>query len=98
MEKIEYLTCIIFLPYFSVPKHVRLNLTHYLIIEINSKRELQNIAINNSADIDYKDVMMICRKCTEESFFFLTIDTTLPASDALGFRKHFLRSYKTDSS
>ena len=84
--------------YFSVPKHVRLNLTHYLIIEINSNRELQNIAINNSADIDYKDVMMICRKCTEESFSFLTIDTTLPASDTLGFRKHFLRSYKTDSS
>ena len=37
--------------YFSVPKDVRLNLTH-LIMKIN-KRELQNIAINHSADIDY---------------------------------------------
>ena len=40
--------------YFSVPKDVGLNSTHYLIIKINKKRELQNIAINHSADIDYK--------------------------------------------
>ena len=33
--------------YFSVPKDVRLNSTHYLIIKINNKRELQNIAINH---------------------------------------------------
>ena len=31
--------------YFSVPKHVRLSSKHYLIMKINSKRELQNIAI-----------------------------------------------------
>ena len=43
--------------YFSVPKDVRLNSTHYLIIKISNKIELQNIAINHSADIDYKDFM-----------------------------------------
>ena len=37
--------------YFSVPKDVRLNSTHYLIMKINNKRELQNIAINHSAKI-----------------------------------------------
>ena len=37
--------------YFSVPKDVRLNSTHYLIMKINNTRELQNIAINHSADI-----------------------------------------------
>ena len=41
--------------YFSVLKDVRLNSTHYLIMKINNKRELQNIAINHSADIDYQD-------------------------------------------
>ena len=41
--------------YFSVPKDVRLNSTHYLIMKINTKRELQNITFNHSADIDYKD-------------------------------------------
>ena len=45
--------------YFSVPKDVRLNSTHYLIMKINNKRELQNIAINHSANIDYQDFMKI---------------------------------------
>ena len=45
--------------YFSVPKDVRLNSTHYLIIKVNNKRELQNITINHSADIDYKYLMKI---------------------------------------
>ena len=40
---------------FSVSKEVRLSSTHYLIIKICNKRELQNIATNHSADIDYKD-------------------------------------------
>ena len=39
--------------YFSVPKDARLNSTHCLIMKINNRRELQNIAINHSADIDY---------------------------------------------
>ena len=41
--------------YFSVPKDVRLNSTHYIVFKVNSKRELQNIAINHSAYIDYRD-------------------------------------------
>ena len=41
--------------YFSVPKDVRLNSAHYLIMKINSRKELQNITTNHSADIDYKD-------------------------------------------
>ena len=38
--------------YFSVSKEVRLNSTHYLIMKIHNERELRNIAINHSADID----------------------------------------------
>ena len=74
--------------YFSVPKEVRLNSTHYLIMKINNKRELQNIAINHSADIDYKDFIKICRECTKEPYNFLTIDTTLPSTNTLRFRKN----------
>ena len=74
--------------YFSVPKDVRLNSTHYLIIKINNKRELQNIAINHSADIDYQDFIKIYRECTKEPYNFLTIDTTLPSSNSLRFRKN----------
>ena len=46
--------------YLSVPKDVRLNSTHYLIMKINNKRGLQNTAINHSANIYYKDFMKIC--------------------------------------
>ena len=74
--------------YFSVPKDVRLNSTHYLIMKINNKRELQNIAINHSADIDYKDFIKIYRECTKEPYNFLTIDTTLPSINPLRFRKY----------
>ena len=62
--------------YFSVPKEVSLNSTHCLIMKIYNKRELQQIAINHSADIIYKDFRKIYKKCTRESYSFLTIDTT----------------------
>ena len=81
--------------YFSVPKVVRLNSTHYVIMKINNKRKLQNVAINHSAaDIDYKDFMKIHRECTKEPYYFLTIDTTLPASDPLRFRKNLFQFCK----
>ena len=74
--------------YFSVPKDIRLNSTHYFIVKINNKRELQNIAINHSADIDHKDFMKTYRECTKEPYNSLTIDTTLPSSNPLRFRKN----------
>ena len=62
--------------YFSVPTDVRLNCTHYILFKLNNRRELQNIAFNHSADIDYKDFIKIYRVCTKEPFNFSTIDTT----------------------
>ena len=84
--------------YFSVPKDVRLNSTHYLIMKINNRRELKNIATDHSADIDYQDFKKIYRECTKEPYNFLTIDTTLPASDPLRFRKNLFDSYKNDNN
>ena len=84
--------------YFSVPKDVRLNSTHYLIMKINNKKELQNIAINDSADIDYNVFVRIYRECTRKWYSFLTIDTTLPASNPVRFRKNLLSFYKNDSN
>ena len=78
--------------YFSVPKEVRLNSTHYLIMKIHNKRELQQIAINHSADTDYKDLLKIYRNCTKESYSFFTLDTTLPANNPLRFKNNFLDS------
>ena len=43
--------------YFSVSKNIRPNCTHYFIIKIPNKRELTQIAINHSSDIDFRDFM-----------------------------------------
>ena len=83
--------------YFSVPKEVRLNSTNYLIMKIHNKRELQNIATNHSAVIDYEDFMNIYKRCTSEPYCFLTIDATLPASNPLSLRKNLLLPYKNDT-
>ena len=41
--------------YFKVPKDITLNSTHFFIMKIPNKRELQKIALNHSLDIDFKD-------------------------------------------
>ena len=58
-------------------------------MKINNKRELQNIVINHSADIDYEDFIKIYGECTKQPYNVLTTDTRLPASDPLRFRKNF---------
>ena len=77
-------------PYFKVPKDVRLNSTHVFIMKIPNKRELQQIVLNHSYDIDFKDFMKIYKKCTTEPYSFLVNDTTLPSDDPLRFRKNLL--------
>ena len=76
--------------YFKVPKDVRLNSTHFFIMKIPNKRELQQIALNHSSDIDFKDFMKIFKKYTVEPYSFLVNDTTLPSDDPLRFRKNLL--------
>ena len=41
--------------YFKVPKNVTLNTTHFFIMKITNKRELQQTALNHSSDIGFKD-------------------------------------------
>ena len=79
--------------YFKVRKDVRLNSTHFFITRIPNKRELQQIALNHSFDIDFKDFIKIYKKCTAEPYSFLVNDTTLPSDDPLRFRKNLLDKY-----
>ena len=76
--------------YFTVPKDVRLNSTHFFIMKIPNKREFQQTALNHSSDIDFKDFMKIYKKCTAKPYYFLVNDTTLPSGDPLSFRKNLL--------
>ena len=67
-------------------------------MKINNRIEFKNIAINHSADIDYNDFNKIYRECTIEPYSFLTVDTTLPASNPLRFRKNLFDTIKNDSN
>ena len=51
--------------YFKVPKDVRNNSSHFFIMKIPNKRELEQIAINHSSDNNTKDFIEIYRKCTD---------------------------------
>ena len=75
-----------------MPKDVRLNSTHFFIMKIPNKKELQQIALNRSSDIDFKDFMKIYKKCTAEPNSFLVNDTTLRSDNPLRFRKNFLKN------
>ena len=72
--------------YFKVPKDIRLNSTHFFIMKILNKRELQQIALNHSSDIDFKDFMKIYKESTKEPYSFLVNDTTLQSDNPLRFR------------
>ena len=89
-RKLNISLCFLTQSYFSVPKDVRLNCTHYILFKLNNRRELQNITIDHSADIDYKDFIKIYRVCKKEPFNFLTIGTTKDNK----FIKILLRYYK----
>ena len=57
---------------------------------IPSKRELQQIALNHSSDIDFKDFNNIHKKCTSEPYSFLVDDTNLLSDNPLRFSKNLL--------
>ena len=67
--------------YLKMPEDVRLNTTHFFIMEIPNKRYLQQVALNHSSDIDFKYFMKIYKKYTKEPYSFLVNDTTLPSDD-----------------
>ena len=73
---------------FKVPKDVRLNTSHFFIVKIPNKRELQQIATNHSSDVNTKHFANIYRKYTDEPYSFLVVDTMLSSNNRLRFRKH----------
>ena len=77
--------------YFKVPKYVTLNSTHFFIMKLTNKRELQQTATNHSSDIDFKDFITIYKKCTVRPYYFLVNDTNLPSDNPLKFRKNLLK-------
>ena len=74
--------------YVKVTKDVTLNTTHFFIMKIPNKSELQQVAQKLSSDISTKDFMKIYKKCTTEPYSFLVNDITLASDNLLSFRKN----------
>ena len=55
--------------YFAIAKNIRLNFTH--------KRELQQIAFNDSSDINFQDFMDFYKKSAAKPYSFLVINATM---------------------
>ena len=56
--------------YFAVPENIRLNSTHYCVMKVPSKRQLQQIAFNHSSDIDFQEFMNLYKNVLQNHFRF----------------------------
>ena len=74
--------------YFKVPKDVRLSSSHFFIMIIPNKRELQKIALNHSSDISTRDFIKIHKKCTAEPYSFLVNNAMLASDNSFRCRKN----------
>ena len=70
-----------------MPKTSKLNVTHYFIMKIPCKRELQHIASNHLCDIEFKNFMKLYKDYTKEKFSFLVNNATLLSDNPLKFFK-----------
>ena len=60
-------------------------------MKISNKRELQQVALNHSSDINLKNFIQIYKKCTAEPYSFLVNDATFSSDNPLRFRKNLIR-------
>ena len=73
--------------YFRTPKDARLNSTHYILMKLGNKKELQSIAEENLGHLDFKDFLKIYSYCTNEPYSFMMVDTRPNAR--VTFKKNF---------
>ena len=73
-------------------KNIRPNSTHYFIMKLPNKRELQQAAFHHSSDINCQDFMNLYKKCTAKPCSFLVIDATLALDNPSCFRKNLLET------
>ena len=71
-RKLNFSIVFIAQSYFEVPKEVRLNTTHFVIMEIPNKRELHQTALNHSSYIDFKGFIKIDKRYTAEPYSFFS--------------------------
>ena len=60
-------------------------------LKIPNKGKLQQITLNHSYDIEFKDFMKL-NKYTKEPFSFLVNNAALPSDNPLKFKKNLLKN------
>ena len=94
-RKINVSIVFIMQSYFRALKDARLNSTHYILMKIGNKKELNCIAEEKSGNLDYKDFLKMYNYCASEPYSFMTIDARPIAT--MVFRKNFTElPYKND--
>ena len=86
----KHFSCFYYTILFCCGKNIGLNSTHYFIIKVPNKRELQQIVFNHSLNIDFKSFIRLWKKCSAKPYSFLVIDATLVLDNPLHFRKNHL--------
>ena len=56
--------------YSKVPKEVTVSATHFFIMKIPNKKELQLFVLNHSSGVDFKDSIKNYKKYTAKPYFF----------------------------
>ena len=59
---------------YKVPKDVKLNTTHFFVMKIPKKHELQQIEFNYSSDINFRVFINLYKKCVAKPYSFLVTD------------------------
>ena len=72
-RKLSVLLVFVSQSYFKLPRTITLNATHYFIMKVPNKRELQQVASNPSSDIDFKDFMKLYKEYTQDTHFYWTM-------------------------
>ena len=77
--------------FFFVPENISLSSTHYFIMKIQNKWDLQQISFNHSADTEFEDFINLTKNVTQpKTIFLFMIDTTLASNNPVCFRKNIL--------
>lgn len=61
--------------YYQVPKLIRLQMSHFIIFNIDNKRELQEIAKVHATRLDHHKFLKLYQECVNEEYNFMYIDT-----------------------
>ena len=69
-RKLHISTVFITQSYFKVSKDARLNSTHFFIMKIPNKRQLQQIALNHSSDAERKVLRRIYKNVMQNHTIF----------------------------